>query len=258
MQIHELISKVAADIGVVGKSKRNAAQGYNFRSIDDVIDACHSALVKHGVTVLPVVMDMKREERPGKTGGTIQTTVLTVKYVFTAPDASFLEAVVIGEGMDSGDKSANKAMSAAYKYATGQVFAIPFSMDDSENDSPQPAKKQPAKPQNQEPKQPPKPPEKPAETARPATQTPEPKKDPAPTPETPKSDAQTGAEVAAANKRIKDLCVSQGAATLDEVRLMIGGIIQRPIKGAADLTCDERQTVLLALEEEAAKQKEVK
>ena len=32
---------------------------------------------------------------------------------------------MIGEAMDSGDKATNKAMSAAYKYAAFQTFAIP-------------------------------------------------------------------------------------------------------------------------------------
>jgi hypothetical protein len=39
-----------------------------------------------------------------------------------------------GEAMDSGDKSTNKAMSAAYKYAAFQSFCIPTEGDnDSEN-----------------------------------------------------------------------------------------------------------------------------
>jgi hypothetical protein len=44
--------------------------------------------------------------------------------------------VVIGEGMDSGDKASNKAMAVAHKYAIIQVFAIPTEDDkDPENDS---------------------------------------------------------------------------------------------------------------------------
>lgn len=37
--------------------------------------------------------------------------------------------------MDSGDKATNKAMSAAYKYACFQAFAIPVDGNDSEKDS---------------------------------------------------------------------------------------------------------------------------
>ena len=42
-----------------------------------------------------------------------------------APDGSNVSCVVVGEAMDSGDKSCNKAMSAAFKYAAFQLFCIP-------------------------------------------------------------------------------------------------------------------------------------
>ena len=43
----------------------------------------------------------------------------------SAEDGSKTTARMIGEAMDSGDKATNKAMSAAYKYAAFQTFAIP-------------------------------------------------------------------------------------------------------------------------------------
>jgi hypothetical protein len=48
-----------------------------------------------------------------------------MKYTFYAKDGSSISAVVIGEGMDSGDKASNKAMAVALKYALLQVFCIP-------------------------------------------------------------------------------------------------------------------------------------
>jgi hypothetical protein len=50
---------------------------------------------------------------------------LKIQYRFYADYGSSVEAVVIGEGMDSGDKASNKAMSIAHKYAFFQVFCIP-------------------------------------------------------------------------------------------------------------------------------------
>jgi hypothetical protein len=50
--------------------------------------------------------------------------------------------VTFGEAMDSGDKATNKAMSAAYKYALMQTFAIPTEGDhDSENQTHEVARK---------------------------------------------------------------------------------------------------------------------
>ena len=48
-----------------------------------------------------------------------------MKYMFYATDGTYITATVIGEGMDSGDKASNKAMSIAYKYACFQTFCIP-------------------------------------------------------------------------------------------------------------------------------------
>jgi len=46
-----------------------------------------------------------------------------------AEDGSKATARTFGEAMDSGDKATNKAMSAAYKYACFQTFAIPTEGD---------------------------------------------------------------------------------------------------------------------------------
>jgi hypothetical protein len=67
-----------------------------------------------------------------------------MRFQFFADDGSSVSVTTIGEGMDSGDKSSNKAMSAALKYALVQMFCIPTADDkDSENDSHEvaPAKK---------------------------------------------------------------------------------------------------------------------
>jgi hypothetical protein len=98
---------------------------------------------KHGLFVVPTVLERIREERKtvkdnGREGVLIYTT-LTVRHTFTADDGSFVEAVTIGEAMDSGDKSSNKAMSAAMKYALLEVFCVPTEDDnDTENHSHEP------------------------------------------------------------------------------------------------------------------------
>lgn len=54
-------------------------------------------------------------------------------------DGSYVDAVTIGEGMDSGDKATNKAMAVAFKYACFQVFCIPtVEMNDPDGDTPDP------------------------------------------------------------------------------------------------------------------------
>ncbi|GAH44087.1 unnamed protein product, partial [marine sediment metagenome] len=71
-------------------------------------------------------------------GGVLIYRILTIKYTFFAEDGSFIETIVIGEAMDSGDKAGNKAMSAAHKYALLQILLIPTDdPKDSEVDSPE-------------------------------------------------------------------------------------------------------------------------
>jgi hypothetical protein len=47
----------------------------------------------------------------------------------SSEDGSKHTVCTVGEAFDSGDKSMNKAMSAAYKYAAFQAFAIPTEGD---------------------------------------------------------------------------------------------------------------------------------
>ena len=128
--ICEQIPKVMADIGAIGKGKENKMQGY-----------------KYGVFTVPEVLSMEREERKTKNGGVLIYTILKVKYTFFASDGSNIISVMVGEAMDSGDKSCNKAMSAAQKYAFLQIFSIPTEESkDSENDTPEPTPKEEEKP----------------------------------------------------------------------------------------------------------------
>jgi hypothetical protein len=134
--IFGLMSKVMSEIGPIAKDRKNQQQNYQFRGIDDLYQACNPVLVRHGVFVVPTVLDRTRESVQTKSGGTLFYTVLTVKHTFYAPDGSSVEAVTVGEAMDSGDKSSNKAMSAAMKYALIEAFAIPTDEPiDTENQS---------------------------------------------------------------------------------------------------------------------------
>ncbi len=137
-KIFQLIPKIMAEVGSIGKDRKNLQQNYAFRGIDDVYNALKGPLSKNGVFIAPEVMSQLREERQTKNGGNLIYTVLTMKFVFYADDGSSFNVVTIGEAMDSGDKSANKAMSAALKYAFLQVFCIATEGDnDTENGSPE-------------------------------------------------------------------------------------------------------------------------
>jgi hypothetical protein len=152
MKIHKQILAIMNECDSIAKGRKNIQQGYMFRGIDDVYQALHPLLAKHGIYSTSEIVDSKREERPSKAGGVLNYTILTIKYTFYADDGSNVSSEVVGEGMDSGDKSANKAMSVAHKYALLQILSIPTAEPkDPENDSPQPSYQSRQAPQQQRP-----------------------------------------------------------------------------------------------------------
>lgn len=127
-QVYGAISDVMAVMAKEGisKDRRNGQQGYNFRGIDDVFNALSSVMAEKRLVMLPFVQDRQREERQTKSGGSLTYTILTVDFTLvSANDGSTCIVRTEGEAMDSADKSTNKAMSAALKYAALMVFMIP-------------------------------------------------------------------------------------------------------------------------------------
>ena len=138
--IFETINAVMEEIGAVGKNSRNEKQKYMYRGVDDVMNALNPAFIKHKLFMVPEVVSQKREERQTANEKNLIYSVLSVKYTFYAEDGSSIYTIVPGEGMDSGDKASNKAMSAAFKYACFQVFCIATEeMKDPDAETPPPS-----------------------------------------------------------------------------------------------------------------------
>ncbi len=142
-EIHAALVKVMAAVGVVGKSRKNAAQGYQFRGIDDVLSACQGPMAEHGVLCIPRVVKEERETVATKSGGTMVSVRLTVDHYFTARDGSWVICTTVGEAMDSGDKATNKAMSAAMKYCLTMALCIPTHEDDRDTETASPERAAP-------------------------------------------------------------------------------------------------------------------
>lgn len=139
--IYQAITDIMSEGYAITKDKRNAQQGFQYRGIDDVLNTFQPLLAKHHVFVVPEVLDQQRQERTTGKGGSLLYSLLRMRYTFYAEDGSSVSAVVVGEGMDSGDKASNKAMSVAMKYAMFQVFCIPTEeMQDPDAETPEPSK----------------------------------------------------------------------------------------------------------------------
>jgi hypothetical protein len=114
-----------ADIEPIAKGRRNDKQGFSFRGIDDIMNELQPVLKKHGLFVVPKVVSVVRAEKQTNSGGALLYSIATMEYTMYASDGSFIVGSTIGEGMDSGDKASNKAMSVALKYFLLQTFCIP-------------------------------------------------------------------------------------------------------------------------------------
>ena len=133
MKVYQAINRVQAALAVTGISKdRTCQQGasFRFRGIDDVFNALSPLLAEHGLCVLPRMLARTCEERTSGAGKALFYVTVEAEFdLVAAEDGSKHTIRTFGEAMDSGDKATNKAMSAAYKYAALQAFAIPTEGD---------------------------------------------------------------------------------------------------------------------------------
>lgn len=147
--IYSAICGVMEDVGVVGKGDYNRSQGFKYRGVESVMNALNPAMIKHKIFCTPEVLEQSREERTTVKGANLIYSICRMRYRFFATDGSFVDAVVVGEGMDSGDKATNKAMAVAFKYACFQTFCIPTEnlVDDPDAETPDNSRKKGNPPQ---------------------------------------------------------------------------------------------------------------
>lgn len=137
--IYEALARAMTQVGAVGKDRKNQGQGYQFRGIDQVVQACQLVLANCGIVVVPFVAQAEREMLDSKSGGKMFSVRLVVDHHFYAPDGSSVVARTVGEAMDAGDKASNKAMSAALKYALTETLLIPVDEPDRDIEESNPA-----------------------------------------------------------------------------------------------------------------------
>jgi hypothetical protein len=128
MSVYKAIADVSAALAGqgIGKNKRNAAQGYSFRGIDDVLQSLSRLLPTCGLVIIPRVVSCTRSREVNAKGTVLFYVSADVEFdLVSVVDGSKHTARFSGEAMDSGDKATNKAMSAAYKYMALQTFCIP-------------------------------------------------------------------------------------------------------------------------------------
>lgn len=123
--IHSKIANILQKVDAIAKDQTNVQQKYKFRGIDDVYNALQPLFKAERVFCTPETLEERREQITGSEGKIRFYVFLKVKFTYFAEDGSSVSLITNGEGMDSGDKATNKAMSAAHKYSLIQMFMIP-------------------------------------------------------------------------------------------------------------------------------------
>lgn len=130
----QAMSAVMEEVRSVGKNDRNSSQGFKFRGIDAVVNACGPALRNHGVVVVPIVLEHTYGTvTTGRNNTVMGHALVKVEYRFHGPAGDHISAIVMGEAFDSGDKATTKAMSVAFRTALLQALALPT--DDADPDA---------------------------------------------------------------------------------------------------------------------------
>jgi len=124
----------------IAKEGKNAAQGFKFRGIDQVLGTLSGLLAANRLVLTMNQTDLRTEVRETKSGGKMYVTIVTARFIATSlVDGSTLDmGTYSGEGADSGDKATSKSLSMCMKYAAFLGFCIPLEgvLDDADADSP--------------------------------------------------------------------------------------------------------------------------
>jgi hypothetical protein len=133
MKVYQSINAIQyalSKVGITKQGRNNQGAGYNFRGIDQVYNTLSPLLAEHKLCILPRVVKSMQTERQSSSSKTLIYSYVTMEFdLVSSEDGSKHTICTVGEAFDSGDKSMNKAMSAAYKYAAFQAFAIPTEGD---------------------------------------------------------------------------------------------------------------------------------
>ena len=111
----------------IAKLGTNRHQGFKFRQLDDVYNACSRIFSEVGLLVIPNVSSLELEQGKTRNGGVSFHAKMEVNWDFVSShDGSVHTATTRGECIDTSDKATNKAFVSAYKYLLIVTFCIPL------------------------------------------------------------------------------------------------------------------------------------
>src|SRR5690606_19110013 len=105
--VYAKIAAVQSELAQTGISKdsENSFDRYKFRGIDAVYNALAPLLAKHGLCVLPRIIERESTERQSRKGEPMFYVTVTAEFDFVSADDGSTHTVrTYGEAMDRSDK----------------------------------------------------------------------------------------------------------------------------------------------------------
>lgn len=126
-KIHSAMVAIMRKVDPIAKDRVTEERSrYKYRGIDEIYNNLQDIVSSEGVYCVPKVLKNEYFMRETKSGGQMVHRTVEMEFSFYHEDgSSVVVGPLLGEAMDSGDKSANKSMSVAQKYCFIQVFLIP-------------------------------------------------------------------------------------------------------------------------------------
>lgn len=131
--VTQALAAIIGELPGIGKNHRlslGGGKGYAFRGIEDITGPLKGLLAKHGVVFVPTIESWQT----APIGNMTEATCLVSYFVYGPAGDSIKIGPMLGVGRDSSDKAANKAMTAAWKYALVQTFCIADPADDGDQE----------------------------------------------------------------------------------------------------------------------------
>lgn len=134
--IWTLLPKVMSEISPIQKKGANELK-YKFIKFDDIISELRALFATHGITPCAQVLEKEEGHGQTKSGTPSIRVVLKVRYLYYAPDGSYVDDIVYGEAIDYSDKAYSKALTQAYKKSLSQKFLISDGGEEPDDKSPE-------------------------------------------------------------------------------------------------------------------------
>lgn len=129
-KIYASMSKAMGEVGAVAKDAKNKQQGWDYRRVEKIYEACQKAMSKNIISLWYEPLETKCEAVSSKSGARGFHVVSKYMFKFSAEDGSHDILITYGEAIDWGDKAHGKALTYAMKNALIAAFCIPTELSD--------------------------------------------------------------------------------------------------------------------------------